>query len=39
MLANTCRLASDGTFPIRKFGVEASRGILDLIPTIRSVEE
>ena len=32
-------LTSDGTFTIRKFGVEANRGIFDLIPTIRSVEE
>jgi hypothetical protein len=32
-------LTSDGTFTIRKFGVEANRGISDLIPTIRSVEE
>ena len=32
-------LTSDGAFTIRKFGIEANRGIFDLIPTIRSAEE
>ena len=32
-------LTSDGAFTIRKFGIEANRGIFDLIPTMRSAEE
>lgn len=32
-------LTSDGTFTFRKFGFEATRGVLDLVPTIRRVEE
>lgn len=29
----------DGAFTIRKFGIEANRGILDLVPKIRRAEE
>ena len=32
-------LSSNGTFTIRKFCFEATRGILDVLPTIRRVEE
>ena len=31
-------LTSDGTFSIRKFGFEATRSIISIIPTIRRVE-
>ena len=32
-------LTSDGTFTIRKYGFEATRSIININPTIRSVEE